>query len=213
MAINTKSSPGEIQNRSLHMEDTKIPKREADHFWLVDGRFDKGFPGSSAGKESTCNAGDPGSIPRSGRSPGERIGYPLQCSFGFPQPKELVKNSPAMQETWVRSLGWEDPLEEDMATRSSILAWRIPVDREAWWATVHGVTKCQTWLSNKAQHRFDKQGNLYMSLVLSSCNTSRSLHLFSRILRVYIEALIGFSRYSVQMVSTTPNSLKAASLK
>ena len=64
-----------------------------------------------------------------------------------------------------------------------------------------------------AQHRFDKQGNLYMSLVLSSCNTSRSLHLFSRILRLYIEALTGFSRYSVQMVSTTPNSLKAASLK
>ena len=52
-----------------------------------------------------------------------------------------VKNPPAMQETWVRSLGQEDPLEEGMATRSSILAWRIPMDREAWWATVHGDTK------------------------------------------------------------------------
>ena len=42
----------------------------------------------------------------------------------------MVKNPPAMQQTWVRSLGWEDPLEEGMATHSSILAWRIPVDRE-----------------------------------------------------------------------------------
>ena len=64
-----------------------------------------------------------------------------------------------------------------------------------------------------AQHRFDKQGNLYMSFVLSSCNASRSLYLFSRILRVYTEALTGFSRYSVQMVSATLISLKAASLK
>ena len=57
---------------------------------------------------------------------------------------QTVKNLPAMQETWVRSLGWEDVLEEDMATHSSILAWRIPTDRGAWWATVHGVTKSRT---------------------------------------------------------------------
>ena len=56
----------------------------------------------------------------------------------------MVKNLPAMWETWVQSLGWEDPLEEAMATHSSILAWRFPIDREAWWATVHGVTKSQT---------------------------------------------------------------------
>ena len=56
----------------------------------------------------------------------------------------MVKNPPAMQETWVRFLGWEDPLEKGMATRSSILAWGIPKDRGAWWATVHGVTKSQT---------------------------------------------------------------------
>ena len=49
-----------------------------------------------------------------------------------------------LQETQVRSLGWEDPLEEDMATYSSILDWRIPMNRGAWWATVHGVTKSQT---------------------------------------------------------------------
>ena len=57
---------------------------------------------------------------------------------------QLVKNLPAMWETWVRSLGWEDPLEEGMAIHSSILAWRIPMDRGAWQATVHGVTKSWT---------------------------------------------------------------------
>ena len=54
---------------------------------------------------------------------------------------QLVKNPPAMQDTWVRPLGWEDPLEEGMATHSSILTWRIPMDRGAWRAAVHGVTK------------------------------------------------------------------------
>ena len=57
---------------------------------------------------------------------------------------QTVKNLPAMRETWVQSLGWEDPLEEGMATHSSILAWRIPMNREAWWATVYAVTKSQT---------------------------------------------------------------------
>ena len=60
----------------------------------------------------------------------------------------MVKNLPAMQETWVQSLGWEDPLEEGMATHSSILAWRIPMDRGAWWAPVHGITKNWTQLSD-----------------------------------------------------------------
>ena len=49
-----------------------------------------------------------------------------------------------MQETWVQSLGQEDPLEEEMTTPSSILAWKIPMDRGAWWACVHGITKSQT---------------------------------------------------------------------
>ena len=57
---------------------------------------------------------------------------------------QMVKNSPAMQETWVRFLGWEDPLEEGMATHSKILAWRILMDRGAWRATVHGFSKSQT---------------------------------------------------------------------
>ena len=55
-----------------------------------------------------------------------------------------VKNPPTMQETWVQSLGREDPLEEDIATHSSILAWRIPMDRGAWRATLHGIAKSRT---------------------------------------------------------------------
>ena len=70
-----------------------------------------GFPHSSGGKESACNAGDPGSIPGSGRSPGEGIGYPLQYSWAS-LVVQLVKTLPIMQETWVWSLGWEDPLEK-----------------------------------------------------------------------------------------------------
>ena len=54
---------------------------------------------------------------------------------------QMVKNPPGMQETWVQSLGWEDPLEEGMATHSSILAWRIPMDRGAWLATILGGQK------------------------------------------------------------------------
>ena len=57
---------------------------------------------------------------------------------------QMVKNPPAMQETCVQSLGWEDPLEEGIATHSSILASRIPMDRGAWWTTVHGVAKSWT---------------------------------------------------------------------
>ena len=60
----------------------------------------------------------------------------------------MVKNLPTIQETWVRSLGWEDPLEKGMATHSSILAWRTPMDRGAWQATVHGVAKNRIQLSN-----------------------------------------------------------------
>ena len=105
-----------------------------------------GFPGSSAGKESACNAGDPSWIPGLGRSPGEGIGYPLQYSWAS-LVAQRVKNPPTMREIWVRSLGWEDPLEEGMATYSSILAWKIRMDREAWQATVRGVAKSWTRLS------------------------------------------------------------------
>ena len=70
-----------------------------------------GFPCGSAGKESACNAGAPASIPGSGRSAGEGIGYPLQDSWTS-LVAQLVKNLPAMKETWVRSLGQEEPLEK-----------------------------------------------------------------------------------------------------
>ena len=67
---------------------------------------------------------------QSGRSPGEGIGYPLQYS-GASLVAQMVKNLPATQETWVSSLGREDPLEDNMATHSSILAWRTPWTEEA----------------------------------------------------------------------------------
>ena len=73
------------------------------------------------GKESTCNVGDPSSIPGLGRSAGEGIGFPLQYSWAS-LVVQLVKNLPAMQETWVQSLSWDDPLEKGTATHSSILA-------------------------------------------------------------------------------------------
>ena len=62
----------------------------------------------------------------------------------------MIKNPPAMWETWVRSLGWGEALEEGMTTHSSILAWKIPMDKEAWQAIVHGVTKSRTQLNDKA---------------------------------------------------------------
>ena len=76
-------------------------------------------------------------IPGSARFPGKGTGYPLQHSWAS-LVAQLVKNSPSMQETWVQSLGWEDPLEKGKATNSSILASRIP------WTIVHGVSKSQT---------------------------------------------------------------------
>ena len=83
-----------------------------------------GFPGSSAGKEPACNAGDPSSIPGLGRFTGEGIGYQLQDSWTS-LVAQLVENPPVMRETLVRSLGWEDSLEKGTAAHSSILTWRI----------------------------------------------------------------------------------------
>ena len=91
--------------------------------------YNSHFRGSSAGKESACGAGDPGLIPRPGRSAGEGIGYLLQYTWTS-LVGQMVKNPPSMQETWVQSLGWEDPLK-GMATHSSILAWGIPWTEEA----------------------------------------------------------------------------------
>ena len=77
---------------------------------------------------------------------------PLLGALGASLIAQLVKNPPAMQETLVQFLGQEDPLEEGMATHSSVLAWRIPMDKGAQQATVHVVTKSQTRLSDQAQH-------------------------------------------------------------
>ena len=122
------------------------------------------FPGSSAGKESTCNAGDPGPIPESGRCTGEEIGYPLQYYWAS-LVAQMVKNLPTMQETWVRSLGQEDLLEKGTATHSSILAWRVPWTEEPgrlqstglqrvrydcvtftfMGSRAHGLSSCSSW--------------------------------------------------------------------
>ena len=95
-----------------------------------------GLSGSSASKESDCNAGDPSLILGSGLSPREGLGCPLQY-FWASLVAQLVKNPPAMWETWVRSLGCEDPLEKGMVSHSSILA-----------CIVHGIAKSRTRLSN-----------------------------------------------------------------
>ena len=96
-----------------------------------------GFPDSSVGKESSCNEGDAGSIPGSGRSPGEGTDYPLQYSWASLM-AQLVKNLPAMWETWVQSLGWEDPLEKGKAPLQ-YSGLENSMD-----CRVHGVTKSQT---------------------------------------------------------------------
>ena len=88
-----------------------------------------GFPDGSAGKELACQAEDPNSIPGLGRSTGEGIGYPLQHTQAS-LAAQTVKNLPAVKETWIQSLDWEDPLEKETAIRSNILAWRIPWTEE-----------------------------------------------------------------------------------
>ena len=98
--------------------------------------------------ESTCNAGDPVSISGSGRSPGEGIGYPLQYSWAS-LAAWTVKNLLAVWETWVWSLGQEDPLEKGMITHFSIFAWRIPEteqpgDYSSWDCKESDMPECLT---------------------------------------------------------------------
>ena len=99
----------------------------------------EGFSDSSVGKEFTCNAADPGSIPGSGRSSRERTGYPLQYSWTSPV-AQLIKNPSAMRETWVQSLGWEDPPEKGKSTHSVFSG------------EFDGVTKNRTQLSDFPFH-------------------------------------------------------------
>ena len=84
----------------------------------------------------------------------------------------MVRNLPAMWGTWVWSLGWEDPLEEGIATHSSILAWRIPMHRGAWWATVHGL-QSRTWLNDLAQHIYISQAQASVHIL---CQLQQPLH-------------------------------------
>ena len=116
--------------------------------FIIGDKVALGFPGSSAGKKSACNAGDSTSIPKSGRSPGEERGYPPTLVFmGFPGGSD-GKESACSAEDLSPIPGREDPLEEGMATHSSIFAWRIPMDRGAWWDTILGVSKSRTQLSD-----------------------------------------------------------------
>ena len=88
-----------------------------------------GFPSSSAGKKSSFNAGRPQFDSWVGKIAGEGTGYPLQNSWAS-LVAQLVENHPAVRETWVQPLGWEEPLEKGTATHSSILAQRIPWTEE-----------------------------------------------------------------------------------
>ena len=101
---------------------------------------------------------------------GRRDRLPMPVFLGFPGDSDGKKNPSAMQETWIRSLGWKDPLEEGMATHSSILAWRIPMDRGSWRAAVHGVTKGRTRLSDFMLSLIQEwiiKGNLWYIKLLS----------------------------------------------
>ena len=129
----------------------------------------QGFPCGSAGKESACNSGDLGSTPGLGRSPEEGKGYALQYS-GLEDSMHYAVHGVTKSRTQPSDFhftgdfpggsagkesafdagdlgstpGLGSPLRKGMATHSSVLAWRIPMERGAWWATVYGVTKSQT---------------------------------------------------------------------
>ena len=122
-------------------------------FWNLSESSSKGwgFPGSSVGKESTCNAGDPGSIPGLGRSPEEGLGYSLQYSWAS-LVAQLVKNPPAMPETWVQSLGWEDSPGEGKGNPLQYSGLEYSTD-----CIVHGITKCWTWLRDFHLHIWTKE--------------------------------------------------------
>ena len=149
-----KTTPG-VNNTHLHCQQSHWApdgrsevllqpshhERVEEELWAEKQTGKPGFPGSSVGKESTCNVGDPGSIPGSGRSAGEGLGYPLQDSWASPV-AQLVKSLPAMQKTWLWSLSWEDPREEKgYSLQHSGLKNSMDY-------IVHGVPKSLTWLSD-----------------------------------------------------------------
>ena len=120
-------------------------------YWCI--HVTVGFPDSSAGKESACNARDPGLIPGSGRPAGEGIGYPLQFSWASPV-VQMVKSLPAMWETWVWSLGWEDPPGEGKGCPLHYSGLENSMD-----CAVHGVTKNRTRLSDSCHRVPEARGS------------------------------------------------------
>ena len=125
----------------FNIQKTNILASSPITWWQIEGEKVV-FPHSSVGKESACNAGDPGSIPGWGRSPGKGIGYPLQYSWAS-LVAQLVKNLPATWETWVQSLGQEDPPGEGKGYPRQYCGLENSMD-----CIVHGVTKSRTWLSD-----------------------------------------------------------------
>ena len=116
---------------------------------------------------------------------------------------QRIKRLPAMQEIWVWSLGREDPLEKEMATHSSILAWRIPMDRGSWWGTVHGFLKSWTWLSD---FTFTSVFNPIMKVPPSGPNVnlipSQRLHSNAITLKARASARNGKGDTSIQSMSS-----------
>ena len=157
------------------------------------------FPGCSVGKESACNAGNPGLISGSERYAEDGIDYPLQYSWAS-LVAQLVRNClecgrfglPGMWEIWVQSLGWEDPLEKGTATHSSILAWRIQWNSMDY--TDHGVAKSQTRLSHFHFH-FHIYSSMYMSIPISQFILSPSLPTLVTITVFYICDSISICRF------------------
>ena len=131
-----------------------------------------GFPCSSPSKESACNAGDPSSIPGSGRSAREGIGYPLQYSWASLL-AQLVKNPPSMQETWVWSLGWEDSPGEGNGYPLQYSGLENSMD-----CIFYEVTKSQTWPSNFHFHNFLLAKGLCKSYVRLFTSSILGFYLF-----------------------------------
>ena len=143
----------------------------SDVFWLRLGHFltHRGFPHISVGKESACNAGDPSSIPGSGRSTGEEISLPIPVFLGFPD-GSTTKESACNAKTWVHSLGWEDPLEKGKAIHSSILTGQFhglysSQDRKQWgmteWLSLHFTSPVEATSFNFYMQSHPLNGSLW----------------------------------------------------
>ena len=126
---------------------------------------------SSAGKEATCNAGDPSSIPGSVRYLGKGTGYPLQYSWAS-LVTQLVKNLPAMQDTWILSWGWQDPLEKEKAIHSSILAWGKVAKSWIWLSDFHFDDRTLSGVSVSWQRCVEKHLSKLTLLICKMGNLS-----------------------------------------